>query len=83
MVMLKPIGSYILKKQAWRSALHIFSALNTSLPGQTLPGKMQLPVFSLSAAVIPKQKAANMAPLATSRKVQNFMTNGLPERYSG
>ena len=30
--------------------------LNTSLPGETLPGKMQLPVISSFAAVVPKWK---------------------------
>ena len=33
-----------------------FPLLNMSLPGETLPGKMQLPFFSLVAVVMPKQK---------------------------
>ena len=41
--------------QSWRS-VH-FSAFNTSLPAEALPGKMQLPFFSSFKAVMPKWKA--------------------------
>ena len=60
-------------KEASQS-LHLlhFPALNMSLPGKTLPGKMRLPFFSAFAAVMPKQKAdKNRGPLPPVERFKN------------
>ena len=48
----QPIGFCILKKWAKCIACFIFPALNTPLSDETLPGKMQLPLFCLFPSVI-------------------------------
>ena len=66
------ISFCILKKQANHSTCFIFSVLNTSLSAETLPGKVQLPFFSLFTAAMPKQTADKNA--AQSRQLIDSKT---------
>ena len=68
----QPIGFHILMKLANHSARFIFPTLNTALPRETRPGKMQLPFFSSFSTVLLKLKADRNGPLATSGKIQNL-----------
>ena len=45
--------------------------VNTSLPGEALSGKMQLPLFSSFAVVMSKQKADNNSPRPSIEKGKN------------
>ena len=58
-----------------------FPTLNTLLPAETLPGKMQLSFSSSFAAVMPKQKVTKMGPSTTSGKIKKLIQQNLREEY--
>ena len=72
----QPLGFCVLKKWASHSVWFVFPQY-MSFPGETFPGKMQLPFFSLFAAVKPKQKADENRALGCQSKGSKTLTTDL------
>ena len=59
-----------------------FPALNMSLPGETLPGKMQFPFFGSLAVVMPKRNTDESVALCLQLKDSRTQTTNFQREIS-